>query len=158
MPSCPTPRGAFLSHIRHWNFCGTRAEIDTGRARPRWSPRSSADPLFSFRSSRYHHPVMGDSAVGDSYNNGRCMRLYCEKCQALRDTVFKCVEATGRVLLTCAFSAMVLIAPADHPHGHDPEPTGPQPNRTITIQSTGTISPGLSTPTINWPWPPKDST
>jgi len=72
-------------------------------------------------------------------------RFWCPTCKAF----------AKKVGLACAVCATLLTAVPDDPHSHQDDPTGPQPNRVVTVQSTSTI--GLSGSVLNWPWPPRDS-
>lgn len=83
------------------------------------------------------------------------MQIFCEQCQAVRESVFKCVEVTGRVLRACAICASVLIVlPVDHLHSHDREPTGAPPKRLVVAMSTtASLS---STVAVNWTTPGYD--
>jgi hypothetical protein len=67
------------------------------------------------------------------------MRLYCPNC---------ITDKAGRVIRKCIVCSILLLAPipSHHADNHEPEPTGPQQVRTITIaSSTVTLSGDMRT-------------
>jgi hypothetical protein len=79
------------------------------------------------------------------------MKLYCPNCKDIRETVFKCVEITGRVLKACAICAFVLSMPVDDLHSHGRKPGMPQQARTIVVTSSTTATPSSSTTIFKLP-------
>jgi hypothetical protein len=77
------------------------------------------------------------------------MRIYCKQCQAVRETVFKCVEVAGRVFRECAVcAALMIVLPVDHLHSLDRELSGATPYKAVMVSttavSTGTVLPKSS--------------
>jgi len=75
------------------------------------------------------------------------MRIYCPKCEAFRDTVFKCVEIIGkaaaRFVQVCAVCSAVLSSPIDDLHTQkEPDPQPPITiERVISTSVTTTANP-----------------
>jgi hypothetical protein len=71
------------------------------------------------------------------------MRVYCPKCQALRDTVYRCVEIMGRAaarfVQVCAVCSVALAPIGDEPHTHqESEPLSVPRIERVIATSTGT--------------------